>query len=150
MISIKRTNSDDNDFRELVKALDEELKIRDGEDFELYAELNRTAYMQYAVVTYDGKEPAGCGAFREYEPGIMEMKRVFVPLHKRQLGIASAIIKELESWCRELGTQKCVLETGKNQPEAIALYKKHDYVLVPNFGKYTDSENSVCFVKELK
>jgi hypothetical protein len=36
-----------------------------------------------------------------------------------------------------------------NQPEAIALYKKNNYKIIPNFGKYENIENSVCFEKEL-
>lgn len=79
----------------------------------------------------------------------MEVKRMFVPLHKRGQGIASTILKALEIWCKELGIKKCVLETGKNQPEAIALYKKNQYNIIPNFGKYEAVENSVCFEKEL-
>jgi putative acetyltransferase len=74
---------------------------------------------------------------------------MFVPLNKRARGIASAILAALETWCRELGIKKCILETGKNQPEAIALYKKNHYNIIPNFGKYEGVENSVCFEKEL-
>jgi GNAT superfamily N-acetyltransferase len=79
----------------------------------------------------------------------MEVKRMFVPLHQRGQGIASTILSALETWCRELGIKKCVLETGINQPEAIALYKMNHYNIIPNFGKYEDVENSVCFEKEL-
>jgi len=50
----------------------------------------------------------------------------------------------------ELGYEKCILETGKKQPEAIALYKKNGYKLIPNYGQYAEVENSVCFEKEMK
>jgi hypothetical protein len=42
-----------------------------------------------------------------------------------------------------------VLETGKRQPEAIELYKKNNYKIIPNFGQYVNVENSVCFEKKL-
>jgi len=42
------------------------------------------------------------------------------------------------------------LETGKKQPEAIALYKKNGYKLIPNYGQYAEIENSVCFEKVVK
>jgi putative acetyltransferase len=42
-----------------------------------------------------------------------------------------------------------LIETGKNQPEALALYKKNKYWIIPNFGQYTNMENSVCFEKAL-
>jgi putative acetyltransferase len=149
MITIKRTNSDDLDFQELVKLLDFELRERDGEEHLFYATLNKTNTLNYVVVAYDQDEPIGCGALRGYSNDTMEVKRMFVPLHKRGQGIASTVLSALEIWCRELDIKKCILETGKNQPEAIALYKKNLYNIIPNFGKYEGVENSVCFEKEL-
>jgi hypothetical protein len=43
-----------------------------------------------------------------------------------------------------------VLETGKRQPDAVALYKKCGYKQIPNYGQYIGMENSVCFEKWLK
>ena len=45
--------------------------------------------------------------------------------------------------------EKCRLETGKKQPEAIELYKKNGYNIIPNYGQYEGVENSVCFEKTL-
>ena len=149
MITIKRTNSDDPNFQELVKLLDLELQERDGEEHVFYAALNKTNTLNYVVVAYDQNEAIGCGALRNYSNDTMEVKRMFVPLNKRGQGIASTVLAALETWCRELGIKKCVLETGKKQPEAIALYKKNHYNIIPNFGKYEGVENSVCFEKEL-
>ena len=56
----------------------------------------------------------------------------------------------LEKWARELSCTRCILETGKRQPEAIGLYKRNGYRLIPNYGQYAAVENSVCFEKELK
>jgi len=53
----------------------------------------------------------------------------------------------LESWASELNFKYCVLETGKRQPEAIALYKKNGYQIIPNYGQYHGIENSICFQK---
>ena len=149
MITIKRTNCDDPNFQELVKLLDLELQKRDGEEHVFYATLNKTNTLNYVVMAYDQNEAIGCGALRAYSNDTMEVKRMFVPLQKRGQGIASTVLSTLEIWCRELGIKKCILETGKNQPEAIALYKKNHYNIIPNFGKYEGVENSVCFEKEL-
>jgi len=149
MITIKRTNSDDPNFQELVKLLDLELQERDGEEHVFYATLNKTNTLNYIVVAYDQNEAIGCGALRNYSNDTMEVKRMFVPLNKRGQGIASTVLAALETWSRELGIRKCVLETGKKQPEAIALYKKNHYNIIPNFGKYEGVENSVCFEKML-
>jgi GNAT superfamily N-acetyltransferase len=82
-------------------------------------------------------------------PVIMEVKRMYTLPEYRGKGIASIVLAELEKWAAELGYQKTVLETGKRQPEAIALYEKNNYRQIPNYGQYAGVENSVCFEKEL-
>jgi GNAT superfamily N-acetyltransferase len=149
MIITKRTNSEDKNFEELVRELDLELKARDGEDHLFYAQLNKTDKIKCVIVAYELDIPVGCGAIREYSQDTMEVKRMFVPLNKRGQGIASAILTELETWCKELKYKRCILETGKNQPEAIRLYEKNNYKRISNFGSYKNIENSVCFEKEL-
>jgi GNAT superfamily N-acetyltransferase len=67
----------------------------------------------------------------------------------RGKGIATKILTELEHWAAELSYQKCILETGKRQPDAIWLYQKNGYKVIPSYGKYLAMENSVCFEKEL-
>lgn len=149
MITTKRTNSDDKDFQTLVRALDLELKVIDGEDHAFYAQYNKIDKIKYAIVAYDQDVPVGCGAVKEYAPDTMEVKRMFVPNDKRGKGIGSAVLKALEDWSRDLQYKKCLLETGKRQPDAIALYQKNGYKIIPNFGQYEKVENSVCFEKEL-
>jgi len=148
MISTKRTNSNDPAFQELVKALDIELQIRDGEEHAFYAQLNKTDHIKHVILAWEENEAVGCGALRAYTDDTMEVKRMFVPLQHRRKGIASVVLSELENWCRELGYNRCILETGKNQPEAIAMYQRNQYTIIPNFGKYTGVENSVCFEKD--
>jgi len=149
MITLKRTNSNDKNFQALVKELDLDLKNRDGEDHAFYAQFNKLIMIKHAVVAYEDGQPVGSGALKEHSPDVMEIKRMYVPLNKRGKGIASQILKELETWCKELNCKKCILETGKKQPEAIRLYEKSGYRIIPNFGQYGNVENSVCFEKYL-
>ncbi len=149
MITIKRTNSEDAIFQLLVKELDVELKIRDGDEHSFYAQFNKTDQIRHVVVAFDKDEPVGCGAFKAYSFDSMEIKRMFVRPNKRGSGIASVILAELESWCIELGYKRCILETGIKQPEAIRLYQKNGYLKIPNFGQYENAENSVCFEKRI-
>lgn len=150
MIHLLRTDSSNPDFQELVTLLDADLKIRDGEDHAFYSQYNKIQAIKHVVVAYQDDEPVGCGAVKEYEPGTMEVKRMYVSEDKRGSGIASAVLKELEIWAAKLGYSKCILETGINQPEAIALYKKNNYSIIPNYGQYTGIENSICFEKILE
>ena len=150
MITFSRTNSKNTDFQKLVAGLDADLKIRDGEDHAFYAELNKTDNIKHVVVAYDAGLPIGCGSIRKYSDDTMEVKRMYVLPNRRGEGIATEILKNLEKWASDLSFKKCLLETGKNQPEAIALYQKNNYQVVLNFGKYKNVENSICFEKVLE
>jgi putative acetyltransferase len=149
MTECVRTNSDHADFRNLVRELDADLCIRDGEDHAFYDQFNKIDKIKHAIVAYQENAPVGCGAIKEYSPEVMEVKRMYVLPEKRGSGIASIILKELERWAAEMHFKKCLLETGKKQPEAIQLYMKNQYTIIPNFGQYRGVENSVCFEKIL-
>lgn len=146
---LTRTNAGDHNFRMLVKALDLDLQIRDGDEHAFYAALNTTDTIRHVIVAYEGDEPVGCGAVRPYSANTMEVKRMYVVPEQRGRGIASAVLAALEDWCRELQFGRCILETGENQPEAIALYTRRRYRRIANFGKYAGVANSVCFEKLL-
>ncbi len=149
MIRILRTDSENQDFIELVKYLDADLAERDGDENSFYAQFNKIDRIKHAVVLYDKDKPIGCGAIKEYEPNVVEIKRMYTSPESRGKGIANKILTELESWAAELFYEKCILETGKKQPEAIRLYKKNGYELIPNYGQYADAKNSLCFGKQL-
>jgi putative acetyltransferase len=147
MITIKRTNFENEDFISLVKQLDLDLAIRDGADHGFYAQFNKIDAIKYAVVACNGDMPIGCGAIKNYEEDVMEVKRMYVLPDQRGQGIAALVLTELEKWAKELQCKQCILETGLKQPEAIKLYQKCGYTIIPNYGQYKDVENSVCFEK---
>jgi putative acetyltransferase len=149
MINIIRTDSTNHDFINLVKYLDAELAELDGDEHAFYAQLNKTGNIKHAIVAYENDKPIGCGAIREYSPTIMEVKRMYTLPESRGNGIATKILNELEKWAAEISYQKCILETGKRQPDAIRLYEKNGYRRISSYGKYINMENSVCFEKEI-
>jgi GNAT superfamily N-acetyltransferase len=150
MITILRTNSDDPDLITLVKQLDAELEIRNREFHSFYSRFNKLDKIRHVVLAYDDDKLAGCGAIKEFGPDTMEIKRMYVRPGSRRKGIAFRVLNELEKWAGELSYRKTILETSLRQPEAIGLYKKNGYTLIPNFGQYTGFENSICFEKQLK
>ena len=149
MRQLIRTNSDNPDYISLVTCLDADLAERDGAEHDFYAQFNSSDAIRQVVVAYSDGQAVGCGAIKAFDPDTMEVKRMYTLPEWRGKGIAGQILAELETWARELSCAKCVLETGKRQPEAIALYTKHGYRLVPNYGQYAGVENSVCFEKAL-
>lgn len=144
-----RTYSSHIDFINLVKKLDDELAEIDGDDNIFYAKLNTIDKIKHAIVLYENGQPIGCGAIREFDSIATEVKRMYTLPAFRGKGNAAKVLSELEKWATELGYKKCILETGKRQPDAIALYKKKGYKITPNYGKYVGIENSVCFEKQL-
>lgn len=147
MIQLIRTNSENTDFQKFVKLLDADLAIRDGDEHAFYAQFNKIDTIKYAVVAYENEVAIGCGAIKKYTDDTMEIKRMYVPVDQRGKGIATLILQALEKWTAKLAYKKCILETGIKQPEAIALYLKNGYKIIPNYGQYANVENSICFEK---
>jgi putative acetyltransferase len=150
MPKLIRTDSDNADFQALVALLDRELHVRDGNDHAFYAQFNKIAGIQHAIVAYLEEEAVGCGAFKPFEDGGVEIKRMFVLPELRGQGIARQVLDELERWANELNHTHCVLETGQKQPEAIRLYQRSGYDVIPNYGQYIGVENSICMKKKIR
>ena len=148
-IKIIRTNSKNKDFINLVRELDAYLKITDEDEHDFYNQFNNTDVLKNIVVIYDDKIAVGCGAIKKFDETSAEVKRMFVSLEKRGSGVAQKILQELEICAKELGYQKCMLETGIRQVEAVKFYKKCEYQVIPNYGQYQGMENSICFEKQL-
>lgn len=144
-----RTDSDHPDFRALVKLLDQDLAVRDGEDHAFYHQFNQLDKIRHALVAYEQNQAIACGALRALTADCMEVKRMFVLPEHRGRGIAGNVLTALEQWAAELGYACCRLETGLMQPEAIRLYQKSGYTVIPNYGPYVGVENSVCMEKWL-
>lgn len=149
MLNVHRTTSDHSDFRSLVVLLDQDLALRDGAEHAFYAQFNKIDSINNVVVAFCDEQAVGCGAFKFYADKVVEVKRMFVVPGHRGRGIAATVLRELETWATELGCTECVLETGKKQPEAIRLYTKSGYEIIPNYGQYEGVENSVCMRKIL-
>ncbi len=149
MITLKRTNSEDPDLPLLIEQLDAELAVTDGEDHAFYDQFNKLDTIRNFIILYQDRLPLGCGALKEYELGIAEVKRMFVKPESRGKGLATLILNELEIWAAELSFQKCILETGIRQLDAINLYQNNGYSIISNYGQYDGVEESLCFEKVL-
>lgn len=146
---LKRTTAADLDFQNLTIALDQELESINGDENNLFIQFNKIDKNTNAIVFYINKKAVGCGAFKKYDDETAEIKRMFVLLNYRGKGIALKILNELERWAIEMNYSKFILETGEKQPEAIRLYQKAGYSIIPNFGQYENINSSVCFNKSI-
>lgn len=149
MIRLLRTDSDNNDFINLIELLDIELWQRNQNRQKEYVGFNKIENLQTVVIAYLDEQAAGCGCFKEFDLHTAEIKRMFVPEKFRGKGISKLVLDELEKWAVELGYKTAILETGKPHFEAISLYLKSGYMQTENYGQYKNMPNSVCYRKNL-
>ncbi|MDP3913733.1 MAG: GNAT family N-acetyltransferase [Bacteroidota bacterium] len=145
-----RTTSENNDFRKMVNALDEDLNQRNGDIQRQYDQYNKIDKIKHAIVIYVGEKPVGCGCFKRFDDETAEMKRMFVIPEMRGRKLAAQLLQELETWAVEEGCTTAVLETGLRQVEAQHLYSVAGYSRTENYGQYVGMEDSICYVKELR
>ncbi|WP_439554309.1 GNAT family N-acetyltransferase [Flavobacterium macrobrachii] len=148
-MKLLKTNSNHPDFQKLTRLFDDYLVEIDGDEKDFFAQYNQI-YIDNVIVCYEDEIAVGCGAFKEYEPTVSEIKRMFVLPEKRGKGIASSVLNALEIWAKENGFQHAILETSNQLTNAISLYQKSGYEVIPNYGQYIDVESSVCMKKILK
>jgi GNAT superfamily N-acetyltransferase len=149
MVNTERTDANNPQFRSLIKLLDAELAIRDGEEHAFYNQFNQLDNIKHVMLAYQQGEAVACGAIKMYNEEAVEVKRMYCLPTARGQGVASVLLQALEAWATELGFTQSILETGINQPEAIRLYEKNGYERIPNYGQYAGVEASFCFKKHL-
>jgi putative acetyltransferase len=132
-----------------VKLLDADLAIRDGADHAFYSQFNKINAIKQVIVAFADNRAVACGAIKAFDTSTAEVKRMYTLPAMRGQGVAPVVLSTLEDWAKELGYTRCILETGYKQPEALALYKKSGYSVIPNYGQYVGVANSVCFGKLL-
>lgn len=134
----------------IIAELDVDLHARyPGVPFHTFSpdELTRPEFT--FVLAEAAGEAIGCGALRLREPGVAEVKRMFVRPAARRRGVARAVLAALEARAREIDASRILIETGASQPEAISLYVSSGYVPIPRYGEYVNVPTSRCFEKRL-
>lgn len=102
------------------------------------------------AVSGDTGLPVAHAALRSLN-GEWEVKRVVVLESERGRGIASLLMGEIEAIAARGGASRVILQTGDQQPEAVALYSKLGYTPIPVYEPYaTAIPFSLCFEKRLR
>ncbi|SRR5579885_3210066 len=79
-------------------------------------------------------EPMGCGALRTLEPGIGEIKRMWISPDARGLGIGRRLLAELERMAKKRRMRAIRLDTNESLTEALRLYRSAGYREIRRFN----------------
>jgi GNAT superfamily N-acetyltransferase len=103
---------------------------------------------RFLLALIDGIAVA-CGGFRFLRPGVAEIKRMYVDIPQRGRGVARILLTGLEERARAAGYNELWLETGTEQPEALALYAAAGYRPIEPYGEFKFDPRSRCFTRTL-
>jgi GNAT superfamily N-acetyltransferase len=158
-LEIRLSRYDDPDAQRLIDAVQAEYVRRYGSpDASEVDPAEFAAPEGLFLVGYADDEPVAMGGWRLHgtdhpETGwaapAAEIKRMYVTDAGRGRGYARALLAELERTAAEAGVRWLLLETGRMQPEAIALYLSAGYEAVAPFGHYAGEELSVHLGKRV-
>ncbi|WP_082447168.1 GNAT family N-acetyltransferase [Flavobacterium sp. KJJ] len=147
-ISIKITNPNNEKVAAIIEELSANLYLRFGSDGRnSFADWEHNNPKFVFVVAEINNEIVGCGAIRPIKENIGEVKRMYSKYPRKRIG--QTILSFLEQQAIEIGYTKLVLETRVKNQEATKFYQNQDYKVIPNYGKYTDRPEAICFGKSL-
>jgi GNAT superfamily N-acetyltransferase len=143
---------DDPVVQELTSAQQEELRARYGGDSEPGVKPSAADVAVVLVARDDDGSPVACGALRPLGPDSAEVKRMYVVPGARGRGLSKLVLAGLEAAALERGWTTLRLETGPEQPEAVALYTGAGYRPIGAFGHYVrgDQDWSLYFERTLQ
>ena len=98
-------------------------------------------------LAYVDGEPAGCIALRKLEPGVCEMKRLYLRESARGLGLGVRLIEQVIADAREIGYAKMRLDTYPPKMEkAVSLYEAHGFYEIPPY--YDNPHAGVLYMEK--
>ncbi|MFD5841390.1 GNAT family N-acetyltransferase [Streptomyces chartreusis] len=84
-------------------------------------------------VAYEEARPVGCGALRRLEPGVGEIRHVWVHPAARRLGLARRLLDALEQEAVARRLSVVRLDTHAALTEAQAMYRACGYTAIPAY-----------------
>jgi GNAT superfamily N-acetyltransferase len=93
--------------------------------------------------------PVATGGWRRFDDRTAEVKRMYVVASARRRGLSRRMLAEIERSAGLAGIDRLVLNTGFEQPEAVALYEQTGYLPTSGFGYYADHPLALFYEKKL-
>ena len=98
----------------------------------------------FVLALVDG-EAVACGGFRRLAETAAEVKRMWVTPEYRRYGLGRRILAFIHGQAWTFGYREMWLETGTEQPEAIAMYLEAGYGPIEPYGEFKDDPRSRCY-----
>ena len=130
-VTIKRTDVKNTDFLGLIKLLDADLAIRDGDEHAFYNQFNALDVLLHAVVAYSDGKPIGCGGIKKYDKNTVEVKRMFTDPSHRGKGLARKFWKRSKPWPWTKGIRVVFWKPVLSNPKQLPCTPKWDIILSP-------------------
>jgi len=87
------------------------------------------------LVLYEDSQPVACGGWKTWQPGVAEIKRMFVLPAARGRGYARQLLSALERDAKRQGMHRIVLDTAAPLQEAALLYRSQGYRDIPAYNE---------------
>lgn len=116
---------------------------------------NRTGFVKYncseavsdvLIAEIDGKAVA-CAGLKKYSDEDVEIKRVWVEPDFRGQGLATKMMVLLEKRAEQMGYKRLILQTRSIMKDAVGLYERLGYQIIPNYPPYDKLEGAECMAK---
>ena len=98
----------------------------------------------FVVATSDG-DPVACGGVRELEPGVGEIKRMWVHPDWRGAGLGARLLRHLEALSTGMGHRLARLDTNRTLDEAVTMYGRAGY---QEIGRYNDNPDAQAWFEK--
>lgn len=141
--SIRRLSADDQEGFEAAKRLMLAHREALGADFCFEGFLGELASVAEQYGPPDGcllvaedaaNTPVGCIALRWLEPGVCEMKRMYLVPQHRGKGLGRALALTLLDEAKRLGYTKMKLDTLEKLEPAVSLYRSLGFTECPSYN----------------
>ena len=100
---------------------------------------------------WSGPDLAGCGALKQLDGGLAEIKSMRTADAFRRRGVAAHMLRHLIEEARRRGYRRLSLETGSMDyfEPARRLYAQFGFAECGPFGAYAEDPNSIFMTREL-
>jgi GNAT superfamily N-acetyltransferase len=148
-VRIKPVGYGDPDASKLIAEVQQEYVVRyGGQDGTPVDPAEFTPPAGIFLVGYLDGAPVASGGWRSHGTDA-EIKRMYVAPAVRNRGLARRLLAELERTAAAAGHRRVILESGSQQPEAVALYRSSGYAPIAPFGYYAGARGAIHLGKDL-